>query len=248
MKRLRLFGLLPFLLICFSGVALAQYSSNNYQSNEVFFGSGGDQNQSSANYQASVAAGSLGVGRYKSTNYQIYSGFLTPGEPFLEVGIDTTNADLGNLDPTTTVSGTAAFHVRAYVNSGYTVQTISSPPSYTSGTQTHTLTAMTTAGASAVGTEQFGMNLVHNTSPVNFGSDPSPQPDNTYATGIASAGYDTTNQYKYTVGNTIAETPSGSNSGWGLTNYTISYIANASIITPAGKYVMVHDLVAIATY
>jgi hypothetical protein len=49
------------------------------------------------------------------------------------------------------------------------------------------------------------------------------------------------------VGGTIAKTPSGS-SGWGLTNYTISYIANASIITPAGRYVMVQDLVAIATY
>jgi hypothetical protein len=33
-----------------------------------------------------------------------------------------------------------------------------------------------------------------------------------------------------------------------LTNYTIAYIANASIITPAGTYNMTQDLVAIATY
>src|SRR5690349_10431023 len=106
MKRLRFFGLLPFMMIVFSGVAFAQYSSSHYQTNEVFFGSGGDNNQASANYNASVAAGALGVGRYSSANYQAYSGFLTPNEPFLEFGIDSTTADLGNLDPTTTVTGT----------------------------------------------------------------------------------------------------------------------------------------------
>lgn len=247
MKRLRFLGLLPFFIMTFSGVAFAQYSSSHYQTNEVFFGSGGDNNQASANYNASVAAGALGVGKFSSANYQAYSGFLTPNEPFLEFGIDSTTADLGNLDPTTTVTGTANFHVRAYVNSGYTVQTLSQPPSYTSGTKTHTLAAMSTLGSSSVGTEQFGINLVHNTSPATFGTNPVPLPDSSYANGIAAPGYDTANQFKYVVGDIIAKTPSGS-SGWGLTDYTISYIANASIITPAGKYIMVHDLVAVATY
>lgn len=246
MKRLRLAGMLLFLMITFSGVALAQYSSSHYQTNEVFFGSGGDTDQSSTSYRASAAAGSLGVGRYSSTNYQAYSGFLTPNEPFLELGIDSSTADLGDLDPTTTVSGTADFHVRAYVDSGYTVQTLSQPPSYTSGSQSHTLSAMTVLGSSAVGTEQFGINLVHNTSPATFGNDPLPLPNSSYANGTAASGYNTANQFKYVVGDIIAQT-SGTN-GWGLTAYTISYIANASIITPAGRYVMVHDLVAVATY
>lgn len=246
-KWLRFFGLMAFMTLGLGGVALAQYSSNNYQANEVFFGAGGDTNQSSANYQASVSAGALGVGNYASTNYKLYSGFLTPNEPFLELGIDTSTVDMGAVDPATTDTGAANFHVRAYLNSDYVVETLSQPPSYTSGTQSHTLTAMSSAGASAAGTEQFGINLVHNTSPANFGSDPSPQPDGTYATGVAAPGYDTANQFKYQVGNVIAKTPSGS-SGWGLTNYTISYIANASIITPAGRYVMVQDLVAVATY
>ncbi len=226
---------------------MAQYSSSNYKSNEVFFGSGGDNNQSSANYNASVSAGALGVGRYSSTNYRAYSGFLTPGFPFLELGIDTSNVDMGDLDPSVTVTGAADFHVRAYVNSGYTVQTLSQPPSYTSGAATHTLAPMTTLASPSVGIEQFGINLVHNTSPVSFGNDPSPQPDGTFATGIAETGYGTTNQFKYVVGDTIAKTPSGS-SGWGLTNFTISYVANSSLLTPGGKYTMVQDLVAIATY
>jgi hypothetical protein len=248
MKRLRIFGLAPLLMLFLSGAAFAQYSSNNYQANEVFFGSGGDNNQSSANYNASVSAGALGVGRYNSANYQAFSGFLTPGEPFLELGIDSSTVDMGVVDPGTTDTGAGLFHVRAYVNSGYTVQTLSQPPSYTSGGHTHTLAAMPAAAASAVGTEQFGINLVHNTSPVNFGSDPSPQPNGTFADGLAAPGYDTANQFKYVVGGTIAQTPAGTNTGWGLTNYTISYIANASIITPAGRYEMVQDLVAVASY
>lgn len=234
-------------MLALGGVAYAQYTSTHYRANEVFFGAGGDTNQSSSNYSASASAGALGVGRYSSTNYVAYSGFLTPNEPFLELSIDTAAVDMGVVDPSITLTGAANFHIRAYVDSGYTVQTLSQPPSYTSGAVTHVLTAMSTLGSSSAGVEQFGINLVHNTSPANFGTDPSPQPNGTYATGVAATGYNTTNQFKYHVGDIIARTPSGS-SGWGLTNYTISYIANASIITPAGKYKMVQDLVAVATY
>jgi hypothetical protein len=236
MKRLRLLGLAPLLMIVLSGVALAQYSSSNYKANEVFFGNGGDNNQSSANYNASVSSGALGVGRYSSANYQAFSGFLTPNEPFLELGIDTSAVNMGTIDASTTKTGQADFHVRAYIDTGYTVQTFSHPPSYTSGSNTHTLAAMTSLGSSAAGTEQFGINLVHNSSPATFGND-----------GVAAPGYNTANQYKYNIGDIVAQTPAGS-SGWGLTSYTISYIANASILTPAGDYQMVQDLVVVATY
>lgn len=248
MKRLRLLALAPLLTVLFGGAALAQYSSNNYKANEVFFGNGGDNNQSSANYNASVSSGGLGVGQTSSANYQAFSGFLTPNEPFLELQIDTSApVDMGTVDAVTTRTGQANFHVRAYIDTGYTVQTMNQPPSYTSGATTHTLAAMSTLGGSLTGVEQFGINLVHNTSPANFGNDPSPQPDGTYATGVAAAGYDTANQFKYNIGDVIVQTPSGSN-GWGLTDYTISYIANASILTPAGDYKMIQDLVAVATY
>jgi hypothetical protein len=247
MKQLRFLALAPLLLVLLGGAALAQYSSSNYKSNEVFFGSGGDNNQSSAHYNASVSAGGLGVGNYASTNYKAFSGFLTPNEPFLELQIDTASVNMGTVDPATTRTGQADFHVRAYIDTGYTVQTMSQPPKYTSGSDTHTLNAMTTLGGSTAGTEQFGINLMHNTSPANFGNDPSPQPDGTFATGVATTGYNTANQFKYNVGDVVAKTPSGSN-GWGLTIYTISYIANASILTPAGDYQMVQDLVVVATY
>lgn len=247
MKRLCLLAFVPLLMMVLSGIALAQYSSSNYKANEVFFGAGGDTNQSSANYKASASAGALGVGQTSSANYQAYSGFLTPNDPFLELVINTPTVSLGVLDPSTTRTGTASFHVRAYVDSGYTVQTLSQPPSYSSGALSYTLAAMTTLGSSAVGTEQFGINMVHNTSPANFGSDPSPQPNGTFANGIAATGYDTANQFKYNVGDTIVQTPSGS-SGWGQTDYTISYVANVKVLTPAGNYTMNHDLVVVATY
>ncbi len=248
MKRLSLAaaGLLLAVFLT-PALASAQYSSSNYKSNELFFGTGGDNNLSSPNYKASAAAGALGVGRYSSANYQAYSGFLTPNEPFLEFFIDTATVDLGDVDASSTKTGTADFHVRAYINTGYTVQTVSQPPSYTSGFVTHTIAPMTVLGTSTIGTEQFGINLVHNTSPANFGSNPSPQPDGTYATGVAATGYNTADQYKYSVGDIVAQTPPGS-SGWGQTNFTISYIANVAALTPAGDYTMVHDLVVVATY
>jgi len=247
MKRLSLLaGIVALIVVLVPRLGLAQYSSSNYKANELIFGSGGDTGQSSSNYSASVSAGGLGVGNYASTNYKAYSGFLTPNEPFLEMQIDSTTVNLGTLDANSANTGNATFHVRAYIDTGYTVQTVSQPPTYTSGTSSHTLAAMS-LGASSPGTEQFGINLVHNTLPANFGADPSPQPNGTFATGVAAVGYNTANQYKYQAGDIIAQTPSGS-SGWGLTDFTISYIANISLLTPAGNYTMVHDLVIVATY
>lgn len=225
----------------------AQVTSPNYQANEYFFGTGGDVELSSPNYRAQGSAGALGVGQFSSTNYQAFSGFLTPNEPFLEMSIDTSLVNLGTLDASTTKTGTANFRVRAYIDSGYTVQTVSLTPKYTSGAQTSYLANMASQGSSTIGVEQFGINLKQNTSPASFGANPSPQPDGTFATGVAAAGYDTTNQYKYNAGDIIAQTPSGS-SGWGQTNFTISYIANISLLTPAGNYSTIHDLVVVATY
>ena len=84
-----------------------------------------------------------------------------------------------------------------------------------------------------------------------MGADPSPQPNSSFANGQAATGYSTVNQYKYSQGDIIAcsgSSGSCSGSGWGATIYTISYIANISLITPAGNYSVNQDLVAVATY
>jgi hypothetical protein len=231
-----------FLVVLSFAHVFAQYTSPNYESNETNFGIGGDLDSSSTNYKAQSSVGGLGVNNVTGSAYQAYSGFLTPNEPFLEMTINTSSADLGVLDSTAAKTANATFTVRAYTDSGYTVVTASQPPKTSTGI---TLTPMASLGSSTVGTEQFGMNLVANTSPVTFGANPSKQPDPTFANGQAASGYDTTNQYKYNQGDTIAQT---STSGWGQTVYTISYIGNITGITKAGQYSMVHDLVVVPTY
>lgn len=251
MKTLRLTVVASLLILTVPAIVFAQYTSPNYQTNEIFFGSGGDIQTSSPNYQAQAAIGPLGVGNFSSAAYQAYLGFLTPNEPFLEFQIDTATVNLGTLDTSTTKTGTANFHIRAYINSGYAIQTVSQSPT-SNGPATHTLAAMTSPGGSSIGVEQFGINLVANTSPASFGSNPSPQPDSSFAFGQAASGYNTTNVYKYNAGDVIAcsGTSGGcsTTSGWGQTNFTISYIANISIFTPAGSYSMTHDLVAVTTF
>ena len=248
------------LVVLWSPLAAAQYTSPSYQVNEYLFGSGGELDASSLNYKAQSSVGNLGVGNVSGTSYQAYSGFLTPNEPFLELGIDSSLVNLGTLDTACTQTGAATFHVKAYVNNGYTIQTVSQPPTMTSGAASHTLTSKTSQGATSVGSEEFGINLAGTNNlgssdcagAHNFGSSPSPQPDSSFANGQAASGYDTANQFKYNSGDTIAcsgvSAPCASGSGWGLTNYTISYIANIAPLTPAGSYRMIHDLVAVTTY
>jgi hypothetical protein len=250
MKRFYLSLVLALLLsFIYGSHVFAQYTSPNYKAEETFFGSGGELDASSSHYKAQSSVGALGTGYGSGTAYQAYSGFLTPNEPFLEMSINTSLVDLGVLDAASTKTGNSNFTVRAYRDSGYTVQSVSQPPQTATG---NTLTAKATLGAPITGTEEFGMNLVANTTPVSFGADPTLQPNSTFASGIAAPGYRTANQFKYGVGDVIACTGTagtcGSINGWGQTNYTISYIANISSITKAGAYSMVHDLVVVATY
>lgn len=223
-------------------LAFAQYNSTNYQSEEVFFGTGGEVESTSPNYKAQTSVGGLAIDPVTGTAYKANSGFLTPGDPFLEMSVNTSLVDLGDLDPSTAKTGTANFHVRGYTNGGYTVLTAGGPPQ---NADLDTISLMGTQGASVTGTEQFGINLKANTSPATFGAEAAPQPDSTFATGQAATGYEIANQFKYGIGNTIAQTGS---SGWGMTVFTISYIANITTLTEAGRYSMVQDLVVVATY
>jgi hypothetical protein len=104
--------------------------------------------------------------------------------------------------------------------------------------------ALTIPTASSVGTEQFGINLVANTSPTSFGADPQYIPDNTFSFGQVSADYSSPNLYKYVKGDTVAQSTSSSSD----TTFTVSYIFNISNVTPGGTYSMNHVLVATATY
>jgi hypothetical protein len=103
---------------------------------------------------------------------------------------------------------------------------------------------MSSTTASVVGTEQFGINLKANTSPISFGSEASQAPDSSFAFGAATSGYNTANNFRYVAGEQIA----GAARSSGETDYTISYIVNTSTTTPAGQYIGRQSLVAVGTY
>lgn len=230
-------------LMFWPSFALASPStSTNYQVNESAFSSGSGIDSNSASYNARGSVGDLGVGEANSTSYGAFAGPISPEDEYLELNITNGTVNLGTINTTTTGTGTSTFYVRTYINGGYVIVTMSPPP--TNGTKT--LAGMASTALSSQGTEQFGINLVANTLPVVQGANPSQQPNGSFANGIAAAGYATTNQYKYVVGGTIAQ--SGSGRAWGQTNYTISYIANAGPVTSGGLFSANHDIVCVPTY
>lgn len=235
--------LLPMLVLQSIATAAPTYSSSNYGVDEVFMGSGGANDMSSANYQGRASLGDTGVGNSSSANFQAYGGFTTTADPYIEMDVTPTNTDLGYLSTTATATTTTTFTVRTYLASGYVVVNAANPPTET-GPSTHALNALATPTAPAVGTEQFGINLVANTSPTTFGANPVQLPDASYSYGAAAANYNTTNLFKYAKGDTIA----GSSQSSGSTQYTISYIYNISEDTPAGEYRFNHIIVATSTF
>ena len=246
-KRWRQFagiGILGLFINPITVLAAAQYSSPNYQTNEVFFGSGGELKLTSPNYQGQASVGELGVGNSSSAHYQAQAGFNTSDTPVLELNVTGGTFDLGTLDSTTTATAATTFSVRSYLSSGYVVELAGTPPVDAGGG--HVLQALSSPTASSVGTEQFGVNLVANTSP-SVGTNPQQVPDSSFSFGQPTAAYATTNKFKFVVGDPIAQ----SNSSSGETDYALSMIANVSSttnITPAGTYTGSLSLIAVPTF
>lgn len=222
----------------------AQSCSPSYQVNETFFGNGGELSACSTNYCSKQSAGETGVGNTASTNYQAQAGFNTDRVPSLTFIVNNTNADLGILTAGTTATTTAAFSVKTYLASGYVVITESDPPS----NGFHSLQPLSSPTASNSSQEQFGINLVANTTgcsaPTNFGANPIQVPDSSFSFGTAASGYNTCGLFKYQKGDTIAQSTQSS----GETDYTISYIYNTTSLTPSGAYVLNQVLVATSTF
>jgi hypothetical protein len=215
------------------GMVNAQYTSPSYKVEETFFGAGGELELTSPSYQAKVAAGELGLvqnGKSSSTNYQTYAGFNTTDRPTLELFVTGGAFDFGVLSTSQVKAITASFTVKSYLSSGYIVQIGGTAPKNNG----YAMTNMAAAAASSPGTEQFGINFTSNslTGPGAFGADPVQDPDASFSFGVAESGYTTTNQFKYVENQQVAH----SNSASGLTQYTMSAIANISGSTPGGSY------------
>ncbi len=222
------------LVLCVSihqSIASAQGTSNSYRIDESFFGPGGNLDSSSTNYQfqsGQQSVGNTGVVEGNSTNYRVENGYTTTADPRLSCVLNTSTLNFGNFSTGSAITANATFSVLNYTAYGYIVSVIGNTPSNNG----HNLSGINPTDTSHPGTEQFGINLVANTSPATFGSNPVQVPDSTFSFGSAATNYNTANNFRYVNGETIASAPSSS----GETDYTISYIVNASTTTPGGKY------------
>lgn len=212
--------------------------SAHYQIDESFIGGSGLIQSNSSNYQlGGSSAGDTATGNSSSTNYQTNAGYNTTNDPALSFTVNNSSANFGSFSASGATVATSTFEVSNYTSYGYVVQIIGDPP--TNGN--HTLSAMNTTGPSQAGTEQFGINLVANTSPVSVGANPD---NGQFGYGTASTNYNTPNNYRYVSGETIASAPKTS----GITTYTISYLVNVSGLTPGGKYTSDQVLICTGTF
>lgn len=209
--------------------ALAEVSSSpNYQVTETQFNAGSNLNGCSNGYCAQVTIGQAGVGDAASPTGSTASfGQITPDRPSLDVIVEPGVSHLGTL--TTTVAGykTAGIKIRSYLSNGYVLRIMGDPPKYSG----YTLKTPNTPTASSPGTEQFGINLVANTTP-SFGANPVQVPDDQTSFGQAVTGYDQANRFMYTSGDVVAKSLTAS----GQTNFTLSMLVNISNLTPAGNF------------
>lgn len=211
--------------------------STNYSFDESSVGMGGMLEANSTNYRATETSGDIAVGRASSANYQVIAGSKTTPDPVLAVAILNGNGNFGLFSASTTATTTTSFLVKNYTTYGYVVQIQGQPPTHDG----HALPAMTVAGSSQTGIEQFGLNLVANTQPTSLGANPD---NGQFGYGQVAADYATPNTYKYTNGETIAYASKDS----GETTYTISYIANVAGLTPGGQYTSAQTLIVVGTY
>ncbi|HSH55428.1 MAG TPA: hypothetical protein VK983_01220 [Candidatus Limnocylindrales bacterium] len=210
-------------------VQAALSNSTNYGVSEVQFGSGGELRACSSSYCSKQSAGELTVGNTGSANYQAQAGFNTDRNVFLEVTAAGSPINLGDLDSITTAKGSTTFSVKTYLAYGYNVIIEGSGLKHAGTGQA--LANMTTTDISRPGTEQFGINLRQNTTPL-VGGDVTHSPDSSFGFGAAAPGYDTVDNFRFNPGETIAQSPKSS----GTTNYTISAIANVDTTARAGVY------------
>ncbi|OGY42314.1 MAG: hypothetical protein A2Y82_04980 [Candidatus Buchananbacteria bacterium RBG_13_36_9] len=196
----------------------------------------------STNYQ--IWLDNLGAygGKVNSDNYKIDSNFKSESgaisqsntfrekvsfssiadEPTVGFNVQEITLNFGQLSSSSTAYTSHTFSAYTNSSSGYTIKIYGEPLK----TSYYTLTAIGgTAQNSTIGTEQFGINLVSNSTPL-IGADPDG------GIGQTAANYDTTNKYAYLEGDIIASADNFSYQ----TDFTVSVIVNIADTTPAGNY------------
>lgn len=128
-----------------------------------------------------------------------------------------------------TVAEAEAFNMTAATNAatGYTVSV--QGPTLTSGV--NTISALGSATAPSVGSEQFGIRM-----------------NATGGTGAVSAPYSTAGQYAFTANATTPATVATVSAPSLTTTYSVRYMANISPVTQAGSYTANHTYIATGNF
>lgn len=151
------------------------------------------------------------------------------------------------FSPTDTATATSQMAASTNAGSGYVITV--NGVTLTFGA--NTITQMGTAGLGVRGTSQFGMNLKLNTtltSTVAVGAEVAAAANGTSLRGQATTGYNTVDNFKYTTGDTVANSANG---GAGPTNaqiFTVSYIVNVPGNQPPGTYTSTLTYICTGTF
>jgi len=230
-------SLLAMLAMGSESIYASTPASPNFRFDESTVGAGGFIQSASASYRADAASGDLAIGNSASANYQVEAGSKTTHEPNLNVTINGITSNFSPFSAATASTATATFSISNYTSYGYVVQIFGD----TLKNGSNTIAPMASTAASSPGSDQFGMNLVANTSPSSVGSNPVYE---IFGVGDVAGNYSTPNQFRFVSGESIATADESS----GKTTYTITYLANVDGLTPGGQYKAAHTLVVTGTY
>jgi hypothetical protein len=149
-------------------------------------------------------------------------------------GATGSTASLGTLSASATGSTFSQLGVGTNAVSGYSITVTGT--TLTSGG--NTITALASQTASAVGGEQFGINLRDNATP-NVGLDPDGS-----GTAAPTTNYNTVDQYRFVSGDSIAS----KNTSDSFRRFHVSYIANIGTASEPGSYSTALTYICTAAY
>lgn len=218
-----------FFFFTFS-LALARSTSESYIIFGDVFSAGGTSTSTSNTYSLHDTIGEAAILSATSTSasYGIKAGFQELyADQFITLTLESSTSatvSFGTLSAAAANVGSHTMQVSSNAANGIVVTV--SGATLTSGA--NTITAIgSSAAASSVGTEQFGINLVDNTSP-NVGATAS----GTAPILAVANQYNLADNFAFTSGATIATSTAAINT----TNLVVSYLVNIASNTEAGTY------------
>lgn len=140
-------------------------------------------------------------------------------------------ADMGLLSPTDTLIAQSQMAIGTNASGGFAITAHGAPMS----AGTNVIDSPTRPTASQPGQNQFGINLVANTTPL-VGNDP----EGEWANAVVSNDYAQANRYKFASGDIVAYSPNVSL----MKKFTVSYVVNSSSDLRAGVYTTTINYVA----